>query len=125
MALETSSAVDVPQEALKLDQVPQNILSVILNIHPGLYMQIMGEEKAVQQGSLIPCYTGDKNLIGGSHWNAGGIPDLKKLLQGKLTQYLRRKVEGFPAESEVSIRQFSHGQSNPTYLIEVSSCTPF
>ena len=42
-------------------------------------------------------------------------------LQDKLLQYLRQHSEGFPQSCQsLQIEQFSHGQSNPTYLIKVN-----
>ena len=42
------------------------------------------------------------------------------LAQGKLLAYLKRNVEDVPQTANViKIRQFSHGQSNPTYLLQV------
>ena len=44
--------------------------------------------------------------------------------QVKLLAYLKREVEGFPQSAQtVNIKQFSHGQSCPTYLLE--ACVVF
>ncbi len=41
--------------------------------------------------------------------------------QGALGRYLSAVVPGFPAQG-LKVFQFSHGQSNPTYLIKVLLC---
>lgn len=43
-------------------------------------------------------------------------------LQAALGRYLSAVVPGFPAAG-LRVFQFSHGQSNPTYLIKVRTCT--
>ena len=40
-------------------------------------------------------------------------------MQDSLVRYLSNAIEGFDAASGLCIRQFKHGQSNPTYLLEV------
>ena len=42
------------------------------------------------------------------------------LLQGRLLSYMKDAVQDFPpGVNSLQVRQFSHGQSNPTYLVEV------
>ncbi len=48
--------------------------------------------------------------------------DISGVVQAKLLGYLRETVSGFPDVSSIAIKQFSHGQSNPTYLLEVCLC---
>ena len=43
-------------------------------------------------------------------------------MQNKLCTYLRARVPELSELSHISAKQFSHGQSNPTYLLEVSPC---
>ena len=37
--------------------------------------------------------------------------------QDGLHKYLVAAVPGFPAQARLEVRQFQHGQSNPTYLL--------
>ena len=37
--------------------------------------------------------------------------------QERLQKYLVAAVPGFPAQARLEVRQFQHGQSNPTYLL--------
>ena len=37
--------------------------------------------------------------------------------QERLHKYLAAAVPGFPAQARLEVRQFQHGQSNPTYLL--------
>ncbi len=46
-------------------------------------------------------------------------------LQAALHRYLRTHVKHFPAEGSLQVYQFSHGQSNPTYLVKVSHTPPW
>lgn len=41
-----------------------------------------------------------------------------------LASYLRSNVPSFPRDSEPPLRvlKFTHGQSNPTYLLQVRTC---
>ena len=40
--------------------------------------------------------------------------------QAKLLEYLRQAIPSFPSDcQQLQVRQFSHGQSNPTYLLRV------
>lgn len=39
--------------------------------------------------------------------------------QGALGAHLRDHVPGFPRDSQLTVHQFAHGQSNPTYLLQV------
>ena len=44
-------------------------------------------------------------------------------LQNALLQYMRQNVPSFPQGCNMlDVRQFSHGQSNPTYLLKVAAC---
>ena len=46
-------------------------------------------------------------------------PD-KSLLQEKLLRYFQAAVADLPAGvTSLDVKQFSHGQSNPTYLVQV------
>ncbi|KAK4748460.1 hypothetical protein SAY87_015046 [Trapa incisa] len=52
----------------------------------------------------------------------GQVDPAYQLNQGALLRYAVANVPGFPfSPSTFSFRQFRHGQSNPTYLIEVGS----
>ena len=42
-------------------------------------------------------------------------------MQAQLLGYLRSAIQNFPDVTELGLKQFKHGQSNPTYLIQVSS----
>ncbi|KAL5996203.1 putative acyl-CoA dehydrogenase ibr3 [Asimina triloba] len=44
----------------------------------------------------------------------------QRLDEKALLGYARSNVEGFPSPSKFIVSQFGHGQSNPTYLIEVT-----
>ncbi|KAK9814257.1 hypothetical protein WJX72_003022 [[Myrmecia] bisecta] len=44
-----------------------------------------------------------------------------RLDEAKLQQYLQREVADFPKSSSLAVRQFSHGQSNPTYLLQAGN----
>lgn len=46
------------------------------------------------------------------------------ILQVALHQYLSSAIEGFPIHKDLHIRQFAHGQSNPTYLLQVGMRIP-
>ena len=41
-------------------------------------------------------------------------------VQVKLLEYLKGSVEDFPSVFQLEIQQFSHGQSNPTYMLRAS-----
>lgn len=41
------------------------------------------------------------------------------LVQAKLLKYLRTAIENFPDVDDLIVQQFKHGQSNPTYLLQV------
>ena len=41
-------------------------------------------------------------------------------VQVKLLEYLKKSVGDFPSVSQLEVKQFSHGQSNPTYMLRVS-----
>ena len=45
------------------------------------------------------------------------------LQQGKLQEYLRTTVPELSCLTRLAAKQFAHGQSNPTYLLEVGSST--
>lgn len=40
-------------------------------------------------------------------------------LQDDLLRYLQSAIAGFPQVDSLDIQQFKHGQSNPTYLLQV------
>ncbi len=46
------------------------------------------------------------------------------LVQAKLLQYLRTAIESFPDVDGLIMQQFKHGQSNPTYLLQVGILVP-
>ena len=37
-----------------------------------------------------------------------------------LAPFLAASVEGYPADAHLTVSKFAHGQSNPTYLLQVS-----
>lgn len=53
-----------------------------------------------------------------------GRSDRSILLKAQLLKYLTTAIEGFPVVDSLDIKQFKHGQSNPTYLLQVSSWVP-
>ena len=43
--------------------------------------------------------------------------------QESLAKYLDHALEGFQKSDGLSVQQFQHGQSNPTYLLQVRHLT--
>ena len=54
----------------------------------------------------------------------GGLDNIELdkvcLMQAKLHRYLRTTIDNFPEHEDLRVQQFAHGQSNPTYLIQVT-----
>ncbi|CAL8464134.1 g3669 [Coccomyxa elongata] len=48
----------------------------------------------------------------------GSVAGAHALPEAQLLKYLTTAIEGFPAVSSLDIKQFKHGQSNPTYLLQ-------
>jgi acyl-CoA dehydrogenase len=49
--------------------------------------------------------------------NVQGVPTTFAIDEAALAQYLKQSVPWFHTDAGLSIRYFSHGQSNPTYLV--------
>ena len=39
-----------------------------------------------------------------------------------LAAFLAAAVDGYPADARLTVSKFAHGQSNPTYLLQVCVC---
>ena len=53
--------------------------------------------------------------------NVQGVPVSFAIDEAALTQFLKQQAPWFHSDAGISVRYFSHGQSNPTYLVSSTS----
>jgi acyl-CoA dehydrogenase len=53
--------------------------------------------------------------------NVQGIPSPFAIDEAALTKFLKQQAPWFHSDAGISLRYFSHGQSNPTYLVSSAS----
>lgn len=104
----------------KLQSIRLSLLPTFSNGHgPDRGSRAAITSPSDRQGSLRPSLTSCARSS--SSQRISGYFSYREMIlaQARLLQYLRNNLDGFPRVSSLRILQFTHGQSNPTYLLEV------
>ncbi|XP_072565245.1 acyl-CoA dehydrogenase family member 10 [Paramormyrops kingsleyae] len=99
----------LPQEAVFLDDIGSNAKAAAqLGLHA---IKVMGPDSAIKELSAVLGFP-----LAGFVRGTRNVRKTMQLPMDQLTHYLQ-EVLHLPSTEPVTLRQFCHGQSNPTYLV--------